>query len=226
MDLPGLNKILDTLGDALGVFDFSFFISGFTTFCFLMLEVHHYNSDILYKLLGWEMVVVVILIIYICGLMSWTLGKMIRWLVLCICHCSPHGIRDDLRKVMQKTQEGLGVPRTMKNFETVYSKMWVDLSEKEEGMKRIPFINQMWVKRAVFEGLITSWLVGFMVACDVDCYQKLLNLTENSCLPCILKVTMIVLVIVSVYTGTEYARVQIKEVVIAHHKICSNNGSN
>lgn len=220
MDLSGLDKIFNTLGEALGVFDFSFFISGFTTFCFLIFEVHHYNPGILLNLTRWEMVVAVILVIYICGLMSWSIGRMIRWLIVCVWCRNPHAIKDDLKKVMQETQEGLGIPKTMKDCETVYSKMWVELSKDKEGQKRIPFINKMWVKRAVFEGLITSWLMGLVVACDVDSYRKLLNLADDSCMPCILKVTMIVLILVSAYMGTDYAKNQIKEVVIAHHIIC------
>lgn len=220
MDLSGLNKIFNTLGEALGVFDFSFFISGFTTFCFIMVEIHHYKSDILYKLTGWEAIVAVILVIYICGLMSWAIGKMIRWVVMSIRHLSIHGIRKDLEKVMQETQDGLGITKTTKNFETVYTKMWVELSQKEEGKERMSFINQMWVKRAMFEGLITSWIIGFAVACDLECYQKLLNLPDNSCLPCIFKMTLLLLTAVSAYMGTEYARNQIREVVVTHHQIC------
>jgi len=220
MDISGLNKIFNTLGEALGVFDFSFFISGFTTFSFLMVEVHHYKSDIFYKLTGWEAAVAVILVIYVCGLMSWALGKMIRWALLCIRHLSRHGIRDDLKVVMQETQQGLGINETSNNYEVLYSKLWIDLSKKEEGKERIAFINQMWVKRAMFEGLIVSWLVGFIVAFDVECYQTLFNLKEDSCVPCILKVTMFILALVSVYMGTEYARNQIKEIVVAHHEIC------
>ena len=220
MDLSGLNKIFNTLGEALGVFDFSFFISGFTTFSFLMVEVHHYNPDILNKLTGWEAIVATIFIIYLCGIMSWSLGKLIRWTILCIRHLSRHGMRDDLKAVMKETKQGLGINDDSNNYEVLYSKLWIDLSKKEEGKERIAFINQMWVKRAMFEGLIVSWLVGFIVACDVECYQTLLNLKEDSYVPCILKVTMFILTLVSAYMGTEYARNQIKEVVVAHHEIC------
>lgn len=220
MDLSGLNKIFNTLGEALGVFDFSFFISGFTTFSFLMVEVHHYNPDILNILTGWEAIVATIFIIYLCGIMSWSLGKLIRWAILCIIHFSRHGIQDDLKEVMQETQQGLGISDPPNNCEVLYSKLWIELSKKEEGKERIAFINQMWVKRAMFEGLVVSWLVGFIVACDVECYQTLLNLKEDSCMPCILKVTMFILTLVSAYMGTEYARNQIKEVVVSHHEIC------
>lgn len=219
MDLSGLNKIFNTLGEALGVFDFSFFISGFTTFGFLMVEAHHFKPDIFHKMTGWETAVAVILVIYICGLMSWAIGKRIRWALLCIWHFSFHGIREDLKMVMQETQEGLGITKTTENFDTAYSKMWVELGEKEEGKARISFINQMWVKCAMFEGLITSWLVGFIVAFDLECYQELLNLTDDSCLPWIIKVLLLLLVVVSVYTGTEYARKQIREVVVVHQKV-------
>lgn len=220
MDLSGFNKIINTVGEALGVFDFSFFISGFTTFSFLMVEVHHYRPDILYKLTGWEAIVATIFIIYLCGIMSWALGKLIRWVILCIRHLSRHGIRDDLKAVIQETRQGLGIIEDSNNYEVLYTKLWIDLSKKEEGKERIAFINQMWVKRAMFEGLIVSWLVGFIVACDVECYQTLLNLKEDSCVPCILKETMFILTLVSTYMGTEYARNQIKEVVVAHHEIC------
>ena len=220
MNLSGLNKIFDTLGEALGVFDFSFFISGFTTFSFLMVEVHHHIPDIFHKLTGWEEMAAVILVIYICGLMSWVIGKRIRWGVLCVIHWNWHGVREDLKKVMNETERELGRTNTSNHVETRYTQMWVALSKKEEGKERTAFVNQMWVKRALFEGLITSWLVGLVVSCDFECYQTLLKLEQDSCLPCILKVTMIVFALVSAYMGTEYARNQIKEVVVAHKEIC------
>ena len=101
MDLSGLNKIVNTLGDALGVFDFSYFISGFTTFGFLMVKIHYFIPDILHKLTGWEAVVVSVFAIYLCGLMSWAIGKIIRWIIFCFVHGSIHGIRADLKAVMQ-----------------------------------------------------------------------------------------------------------------------------
>lgn len=220
MELSGFNKIVNTLGDALGVFDFSFFISGFTTFSFLMVELHKYIPDIINKLKGWETIVILILVIYVCGLMSWAIGKRIRCFFLCFKHMSLHGIKEDLKDVMQKTQKGLDINKTSKDYETIYSKMWVDLSMNENGRNRIGFINQMWVKKAVFEGLISSWLVGFVVTFDVDSYQTLLNLKADSCLPCILRVVLLLLMIVSAHMGTEYARSQIKDVVVAHHELC------
>lgn len=220
MDLSGLNKIINTLGEALGVFDFSFFISGFTTFSFLLVKIHYFIPDILHKLSGWEAIVVTVFVIYLCGLMSWAIGKMIRWFFLCFLHGSIHGVRADLKAVIMETNRGLGIRENITNPEVLYTKMWIELSKCDEGKERVAFINQMWVKRAMFEGLIVSWLVGFLVALDVECYQSLLHLEDNSCVPCILKIATFIMASVSWYMGTEYARDQIKEIVVAYHDIC------
>ena len=133
MDLSGLNKVFNTLGDAMGVFDFSFFISGFATFSFSLVEVYHYIPDILHKLTEWEAIVIVVFVIYLCGLMSWTIGKMIRWGMLCIIHGSIHGVRADLNKVMQDTRRGLGINENITNPEVLYTKMWIELCKNNEG---------------------------------------------------------------------------------------------
>ena len=46
MEISGLNKIMDAIGDAFSIFDFSFFISGAATLGFVMLDMHYYG-------LGW-----------------------------------------------------------------------------------------------------------------------------------------------------------------------------
>lgn len=72
MELFGLNKIVDTLGNAFGVFDFSFFISGAVTLGFIALDLHYYGHDGILQLQGWTSVLIYILAIYVCGLMSWS----------------------------------------------------------------------------------------------------------------------------------------------------------
>ena len=81
MEIEGINKIADALGNAFSVFDFSFFISGAATLGFVALDLHYYGHDGVLRLAGWTSVLVYLIAIYVSGLMSWRIITIIT-----ICH--------------------------------------------------------------------------------------------------------------------------------------------
>ena len=104
MEIVGLNKVIDALGNAFSVFDFSFFISGAVTLGFIALDLHYYGHDGILQLQGWTSVLIYILAIYVCGLMSWSIGKQMRWGLLRLLW-GKDGIKKDFDKWKKDAQD-------------------------------------------------------------------------------------------------------------------------
>lgn len=69
--------IIDKLSEGLNFFDFSYFISGFATYC----SIVYFVQEGFYKTIElplWELIVFSLVLIYISGLLSFSIGKRLR----------------------------------------------------------------------------------------------------------------------------------------------------
>ena len=77
-----ISKIIDRISETLNFFDFSFIVSGLLTYGIILftadsiisVDYKNYNSGVI--------VVVSIALVYICGLMSFSVGKFLRIKIL------------------------------------------------------------------------------------------------------------------------------------------------
>lgn len=219
MEIVGLNKVIDALGNAFSVFDFSFFISGAVTLGFIALDLHYYGHDGILQLQGWTSVLIYILAIYVCGLMSWSVGKLLRWGLLWLLW-GKDGIKKDFDKIFEEAKAVyVSKGKATKNQNsTSYQEMWIEIENDSKYAGRMSYLNKMWVMVAVFEGLAFSWIVGLLVYLDgwlVGGWITTSNVYFNI-VPC---AVLIGLAIVSFHRATIYSRDLIKEVVTTYNNL-------
>lgn len=225
MEIVGLNKIIDALGNAFSVFDFSFFISGAVTLGFIALDLHYYGHDGILQLQGWVSVLIYILAIYVCGLMSWSVGKLMRWGILRLIW-GKEGIRKDFEKVYNDTQnnntkgqqDATQVTTGNESNRVSYTKMWIDIEKKPELASKLSSLNKMWVMVAVFEGLACSWMVGILVYLDGWLVGGWL-INDSILLKLVPLLVLIVMIVVCLHRATCYSRDLIKDVVTTYNNL-------
>lgn len=225
MEVVGLNKIVDALGNAFSVFDFSFFISGAVSLGFIALDLHYYGHDGILQLQGWTSVLIYILAIYVCGLMSWSIGKLMRWGLLRLIW-GKDGVRKDFEKVYNDTQnnntkgqqDATQVTTGNESNRVSYTKMWIDIEKKPELASKLSSLNKMWVMVAVFEGLACSWMVGILVYLDGWLVGGWL-INDSILLKLVPLLVLIVMIVVCLHRATCYSRDLIKDVVTTYNNL-------
>lgn len=221
METFGLNKIVDALGNAFSVFDFSFFISGAATFGFITLDLHYYGYDGILHLTGWVSVVIYILAIYICGLMSWSIGKLMRWVILRFIFSKKGGIRGEFDAMfddISKSYPSAAVGDNQKSKDVKYSEMWIEIEKESSLQSKLNSLNKMWVMVALFEGLSFSWLVGFFVYLDGLLFGKWISVSNvySMFVPCIV---LLGFMAASLHRATIYSRDLVKDVITTYYTI-------
>ena len=171
-------KTIEDILEGLNFFDFSFFISGFATFFTLMFFLEEL-FDKTYEYKSVYGVMAAIILIYVCGVVSFSMGKIIRTLIR---KYILEKIKWDLLKVKsfdELFEEGQkwaleNKKKTMHNATKkelpgqlslseqkgmAYSAMWIEIRRKDEcGIYYKPLYRQ-WVMQAVCEGLMFSFLL-------------------------------------------------------------------
>ena len=224
MEIEGINKIADALGNAFSVFDFSFFISGAATLGFVALDLHYYGHDGVLRLAGWTSVLVYLIAIYVSGLMSWSVGKLMRWRLLKILW-GENGIKEDFNRIFENAKNtcnnrDTNNPEDMndRSNDIDYTSMWITIEKNSQLASKLSSLNKMWVMIAVFEGLACSWLVGLFVYFDGLLVGNWIK-TDIWFYKFVPPFVLLILLVVSLHRATVYSRDLIKEVVTTYYSI-------
>ena len=223
MEKLGLNIIVDSLGNVLSVFDFSFFISGFVTLGFIVIDLHYHGLNGILQLEGWKLIMICILAIYVCGLMSWSIGKLMRWGVLRIIW-GKDGVKNDFNIIFRRTKnacvnnnDNSGNNEKEDPINDVnYTKMWIEIEKDPTLASKLSSLNKMWVMVALFEGLSFSWLVGLFVYFDGWLIGKWITSSCNV-YHIVLCLVFIGLSMISLHRATKYARDLVQDVVATYY---------
>ena len=194
--MPNFQRIMDKLSNALDILDFSFLISGGTTFGIVytyLSYVQNIQVTLIHK--GFIGVCCILLIAYVCGLFSWSIGKYIRRTFFLKSsgksanksnedHCFENlfeTIHKKISKTATPSEEGstnstIKYPFTDNTLNYTY--MWnkIAQSKDEEVQERYNFINKYWVMQAIFEGLIGSAMIGIILSLSFIFPLNLLSL--------------------------------------------------
>lgn len=191
--MPNFQRIMDKLSNALDILDFSFLISGGTTFG-IVYTFLTYVQDIEITLIhkGFIGVCCILLIAYVCGLFSWSIGKYIRRTFFLkssgksAAQSNEDHCFEELFKTINEKFDTTTPPKNESQNAIIkypfidntlnYTYMWnkIAQSKNEEVQERYNFINKYWVMQAIFEGLIGSAMIG-IVLCLLSIIQTLCN---------------------------------------------------
>lgn len=232
-------KTIEDILEGLNFFDFSFFISGFATFFTLMFFMEELFAKT-YEYKSVYGVLAAIILIYVCGVVSFSMGKIIRTLI---------------RKYLEKArwnwlkvksfdelfEEGQkwaleNKKKTMPGATTndlpgqlsfsdqkgmAYSAMWIEIRRKDEMGTYYKPLYRQWVMQAVCEGLMFSFLLIILFS-FVAIY---INTKGHSSYH--LYIASSILAIIGIWgccrEAQRYAENQIKEVVISYYCMMNQN---
>lgn len=209
--MPSFQKIIDILSNAFSILDFSYIISGGFTFIIILFDLHYHHYEFFIRNIPIT-IICGIFLAYICGLSSWIIGKLIRNIF--------QNTDKDFEETYDRAINAL-VPDTLSlpvsNKKLAYSYMWIELQKREEAKERIVFINRMWVMRAVFEGLIFSFIVAIAALIDL---KWVLNEEISYYKAIIIFAILVLLACLSAIEANRYARTQIEEVILSYYSYC------
>lgn len=229
-------KTIEDILEGLNFFDFSFFISGFATFFTLMFFMEEL-FDKTYEYKSVYGILAAIILIYVCGVVSFSMGKIIRTLIR---KYILEKVKWDLLKVKsfeelfdegqkwalenkKKTMPGAttnDLPGQLSFSDQkgmAYSAMWIEIRRKDESGTYYKPLYRQWVMQAVCEGLMFSFLLIILLSV-VAIY---INTKEHSSYH--LYIASSILAIIGIWgccrEAQRYAENQIKEVIISYYFI-------
>lgn len=166
-----LTKIIDRISEALNFFDFSFIVSGLMTFGIIYCSISSYYTFDLSIYSKTIIIVATIVMVYVSGLISFSIGKWLRLKVLYIRNKEYfndvfYNTLSFVNSVPYCENEEISIYLNRSEFaakyKSVYSKMWLDLRHCEEAKETFRHLNRFWMMQAVYEGLYTSSIIGFI----------------------------------------------------------------
>ena len=175
-------KTIEDILEGLNFFDFSFFISGFATFFTLMFFMEELFAKT-YEYKSVYGVLAAIILIYVCGVVSFSMGKIIRplirkylekarwnWLkVKSFDELFEEGQKWALEN-KKKTMPGAttnDLPGQLSFSDQkgmAYSAMWIEIRRKDERGTYYKPLYRQWVMQAVCEGLMFSFLLIILLS--------------------------------------------------------------
>ncbi|MCR8895087.1 hypothetical protein [Bacteroides sp. ET336] len=212
-------KIFDRISEALNFFDFSFIVSGLITFGIIYCSINSYYT---FDLSGYSKTVIIIaaiVMIYVSGLVSFSIGKWLRLKILYIGNKEYFNnvFRDalwfanhDSNCKSKELSEYLNDNFYKDKNKDIYSKMWLDLRHCEEAKETMRHLNRFWMMQAVYEGLFTSSIVAIISSLFLICKSRDFFI--------IMILLSIICMVFCYIEARRYAETQILEIVIAYKK--------
>lgn len=229
LEMDTFKSIIDKIAEGLNFFDFSFFVSGFVTYITLL----YFSDEFLGKTIDYTSVTGIlasIVLSYVCGIISFSLGKLIRSIVLWLFHWDCLGKLKDrsfdelfqecidwaIANKQRKTPDAsiVDLPGQLALSETKqisYSAMWIEIRKLDEKDVYYRPLYRQWVMQAICEGLVFSFMLIFVLS--------LVVLKIKGCMPLYINGSIVSFVAfaASCHEARRYAENQIKEVIISFY---------
>lgn len=227
-------SMIDKISEGLNFFDFSFFVSGFVTYVTLL----YFSNEFFHMTIDYTSVsgiLASIVLSYVCGIISFSLGKVIRTIVLWLFHWKWLGEwRDrDFDEIYKESQEyfiafsdlceefggTLKTPILYDDSDNVmifnkfsYSAMWIEIKKLDEKDVYYKPLYRQWVMQAICEGLVFSFFLIFLLSIGVLVYKWcILSLYLCS------SILALMAFAACCHEARRYAENQIKEVIISYY---------
>lgn len=227
-----LQNLVDKLTSALNFFDFSYFVSGSATFSIVYFTmVKMYGVSLPFKNI-WVRIGFAVILIYICGLISFSIGKWIRMFITSIfyrnsCIYKIYRLGKWLKKYRNLTFEEIydkcSAPYKSEDGlapSISYVKMWCYLRSSERAKATMDILNKYWVTQAVFEGLVFSCFMGIVCLWVLFSSRALFDVPQAI----LLSVFIFMAFVGACHEARRNAETQIQEVVGSYYYYVGNTG--
>ena len=220
MKLSSLDQILQKILSTLNFFDFTFVISGSATLLIIYFTITHY-ATIQWPESSAGTVILAIILTYICGIISFAGGKMLRLKFL------RKNFESTFREIIRCENKIIEIEKynidpiddskyNKAELSQIYDKMWISLQHKPEGEYTVIYLNRSIMMQSICEGLFfSSILLGicsiiFMINSYCTYYLAILLSSIFSAL-------------IFSHEAERSAIIQIREVVCAYYKFILNS---
>lgn len=223
-------SMIDKISEGLNFFDFSFFVSGFVTYVTLL----YFFDEMFCKTIEYTTVTGIlasIVLSYVCGIVSFSLGKWMRLGVLWLFHWKWLGdwkdksfdelfdegvnwaLENKRRITPDSSVSSLSGQLAMSEYKAIaYSAMWIEIRKLDEkGIYYKPLYRQ-WVMQAICEGLVFSFFLIFILSV----VALILIKKESTSLYICSSIFSFMAFAASCHEARRYAENQIKEVIISY----------
>lgn len=157
-------KQFDTITGALNIFDMSYLVSGAAMLMVLVYVFPEVKVFVFHENQITISILESIIVTYIFGLINWILGKQICNLIM-----GSHAkyfskqFEKNFAKLPQDDSEIIKLKNMGQDMAFSYMWMKLDKSENANCRSRYLYVSRFWVMRAIYEGLIPSVIVLFIV---------------------------------------------------------------
>lgn len=169
--------IFEKVSDFFDIFDLSFFVSGFFTTCIIYSWAEFKDIDLPITFENTSSIIVMILLCYINGLLSFALGRWIRMQILAYPANMrrrrknlPKSFDEQFRKILKAhgLDENAEVKKYLDRAESrgiwrLYVKFWADIRNGEKYANSLSFLRRYWVMAATYDGLSISLFIGILL---------------------------------------------------------------
>ena len=223
-----LKVIFDKLSDFFDIFDLSFFVSGVATTASILLWLHWRDINLDYGNKSSLFVILLILICYINGLVSFALGRWIRMGNLVdkvkinifkkenrfktfddrIIHIiSAHGLEshDYFKSYLSRTK--------YRGTWRLYVLLWAEMRQDEKYSTSLSFLKRYWVMAATYDGLSISVFVSLLLV--LESYLGIIGgqAIMNPTIGVPINVLQVFMFIACLREANRYVEYQVEEVI-------------
>lgn len=219
-----IKTIVSKVSEGLNFFDFSFFVSGFMTFCVLCNTV----NVLFYRFIYFSTFVdylIAVVFIYICGIISFISGKFLRSKIRKKMEVAEEPTKwyqiRSFDYIFVNTLSRLNIPLINEEIPSdsslAYSQMWSVIRQKDTSGKCYQYLYRQWVMQAVCEGLFFSFLLLMVFSIVLPIYEWTVNDSSDDLpLYVVSLIFSIICILACLREAQRYAENQIKEVLISY----------
>ncbi len=167
-----IGSMLSRIGEFFNLFDLSFFISGAVSFAALAYWGSRHPTNFQFPSSTWVRALATILACYVCGLISFSAGRVASRLwrrtyfastlkrVLEEHQCTAYVPRFYLEDA---NKEGLEGEKLESQMGKLYDRLWVDLRESASHLGSFSLLRRYWVMAATYDGLAAASVLWALV---------------------------------------------------------------
>lgn len=208
----GLHAIFDRIGEFFHLFDLSFLVSGTTTFSAIAVLYIRIGGPNFFPFADWVGVFALIIGSYVCGLMSFAIGRAINTIFR----------RSVLESTLQAALDShqlaspsLDVYRTAPSDGNwrLYIRLWQDAAQRGAGSLVLRHLMRYWAMAATFDGLGFSFLIWALVSFLTT--TRIAHEPVNRSAGTAIGVVFLVLATIAFWQGAKYYKYQVEDIVAA-----------
>jgi hypothetical protein len=165
----GARTLFGRLGEFFHIFDLSFLVAGATTFGAIMALYHRLRFSDTFPLSGWMAGFALVIACYVCGLISFSLGRTLNALLF------RRRALDRLKVVLTAQRLRGALIEQLSQTQNpdfpvwrLYARLWQVMADKYPRSRAYGHLSRYWAMAATYDGVAASLLLWIVVLIPVE----------------------------------------------------------